>query len=303
VRRLALLPVLAAALFAGPEGDPPASPPASYYLRELRPFGIDVDGLTPLVLSPLAEEKIPLTCPDRLVVCTSRAGTAGRVRPFLKALGEIAFPQEEQDGVLRSVEAKIVEIWRSLDASATQQGKGPPVRVFFKHYPRELSELDGARAVTLHATLYSVPDLYFDISTAAIGHDPVDVERAAGVQGLLLDIRKTWRITPHGPRLIEASIEVTEEVRNALRGPGLCQLLEEPSISAVATDSGAIMHFELYHGERWGLLWVDRAQDGPVDGWASAYHIPYDPAGKPNLETEPLPARVVAHLLELASRA
>ncbi|MGQ0614294.1 MAG: hypothetical protein ACT4PV_11205 [Planctomycetaceae bacterium] len=296
--RLALLLVSSAVLCAAVEPEP-----ASYYLRELRPFGLEVDGVTPLILSPLAQEKIPITCPERLVVCTSPVGGRGRVVPFLKALGEVTFPKGAPEGLVQSVEAKIERIWRAIEAGATRELAGPPVRVFFKHYPREPSEMGGARAITLHATLYSVPDLFLDMGSTAISHDLAELARAPAVPGLILDIRKTWRITPQGPRLIEASIEVTEDVHNALRGPGLCQLLQDPSVSAVAADAGAIMHFELYHGERWGMLWIDRAVTGPVDGWARAYHIPYDADRTSSLETEPLPAPVVARLLELVGRA
>ena len=304
MRRLALLSLLGAAYGAGPS-DAPTLPSISesYYLARLRPHGADIDVMTPTVLSPLGREDVPCSCPDRLVVCTSPKGYEEAVRPYLDALGSVRIGGGGGGGVAKEAAQKLEATFKELSDRARGEVKEPIVRVFFKQYPRERSELPGERAVTLHATIYSVPDLYFDRASLTIAHAPDAMASGRLVPGVMVDIRKTWRFTSRGPRLIEATVEASRDVRHATRGARLGDVAGDASVAKIASDSGSIQHFELYHGERWGFAWFDRAAEGDPDVWAKAYHIPYSADRPAPAETESLPPATVEALLALVAKA
>jgi len=272
----------------------------SFYFRALRAGGISIDEMTPTVLSPLREEDVPRSCPERMVVCTSKEGYARWVRPFLDALRPVAFEAGEGGGVRREACRRIERAFAELDGAALGEVKRPVVRVLFKHYPRDLP---GGRAVTLHATIYSVPDLFFDAKLVEATNAVRQGDEPRPVPGALLDVRKTWLLGKAGPRLVEASIEATTEVRNFPRGPRLGALLEDASVRHLAQDEVSMAHFEMYAGDRAGLAWFDRACEGPPDPLAIAYAIPFSGDGKATLEREPLDAALVKRVLEICARA
>lgn len=272
----------------------------SFYFRTLRAGGISIDEMTPTVLSPLAEEDVPRSCPERMVVCTSKEGYARWVRPFLDALRPVAFEAGEGGGVRREACRRIERVFAELDAAASGEAKRPVVRVLFKHYPRDLP---GGRGVTLHATVYSVPDLFFDAKLVEATNALRPGATARTVEGALLDVRKTWLLGKAGPRLVEASIETTTDVRNFPRGPRLGELLGDASVEHLARDEVSMAHFEMYGGDRAGLAWFDRAREGPADPVAIAYTIPFSGAEKASLEREPLEEALAKRLLAICARA
>ncbi|MGQ0612655.1 MAG: hypothetical protein ACT4PV_02740 [Planctomycetaceae bacterium] len=295
----ALTALLGLALLGVAEGEEP-----SYYLRRIRPSGIEVDDMTPTIVSPLPTEIVPEACPERLVVVCGKRGYADSLRPYLAALGLPGFGAIPAEGLAGEVAAALEATWKLLAKAAEGEPTAPPLRVLIKHYPQELP---AGPCFTLHVTFFTVPDPHLegDEATRAEGPSTDRKIEERSVPGAWFDIRATYLLKAGERRLLEASCEATTRVRRPARAPRLAQLLQEKSIEPLGADERGAAHFELYAGDRAGFAWFDRSWGvGASDPWAVAYRAPWRPMGEPpSSERATLPAALLDRLLAFVRRA
>jgi hypothetical protein len=268
--------------------------PSSYYLRTFRADIVSIEGLTPLLLSPLDREIIHPNCPERMVVRTGRDGHAGDIRPYVAAVGPLGLPTPSE-GLAAEIVSRLEEGWSTVrDLAAGPVGQ-PHLRVLVKHYPRP--KLPGA-CYTVEVDFYTVPDPLFDASK-------LDLETPGRtVRGLLFEWRKTWQTEGPAPRVIEAVMEVQGAIEVAVPRSRFWDLAGEPALQA-ARDERAAEHFEGYAGgKRYGLAWFDASCGrGPERPHRYAYRIYFSSGqGRPRLKQETIGGPLAARLRELVQR-
>ena len=276
-------------------GEPPGGEP-SYYLRRVRTAGLAVDDMTPTILSPLLVERVPESCPERLVVVCAKRGYRDLVGPYVEAMGPPGLGAGE--GLVRDVGARLEAAWGELARAVSGEPGPTPYRVLVKHYPQDLP---AGPCVTIQTAFYSVPDPHLDAERAP--HEPAT--GGGVVPGACLDLRATYLLGAEGRRLIEASLQLTTRVRVHPLAPTLARLLREKSIEPLGDDPRASAHFERYRGDRAGFAWFDRSWGaGERDPWAVAYRAPLGEDGEPAAcEAEPLPEALRARLRAFVEKA
>ncbi len=80
--------------------DEPESEP-SYFLRKIRGPGIEIDTMSPRLISPLEKESHEPPLSNCLVL--PGKGDYTNIRPYLDAMGEMEFPAQEDGGLTREV--------------------------------------------------------------------------------------------------------------------------------------------------------------------------------------------------------
>jgi hypothetical protein len=277
--------------------DDPVSEP-SYFLRKVRGAGIEIDKMSPRLISPLAEEA-HLPPRKNCVVLPGKGDYAG-IRPYLVAMGELDLQAPKEGELAREVTDALAKTWKELRAVAGKPVGTPLLRILTKHYPRD--DLPG-RCFTIQVTFFTVRDPYFDDG----GLTPELAERVKGkvVDGLMFEVRKTYQTKNAQRRLIEAEVEVTEKVGGYFGRKSFPQLSGLESVSGFAGDEFFGAHFQLYGGgERRGLVWYDRSFGlGKADVWAGVFRAIRSSEAAQKVKTAKLPPKLTAALLSLVERA
>ncbi len=265
-----------------------ASP--SFYLREIRKAGLNVEVMQPYIVTPHACDKLSGDCPDEVELIAADDTYATKVRPYVQALGRIAFPPTA--GLERVAETLNRE-WTAIRTVANGKPAEPPLRVVATLYPRER---DPGHCVTVRATFATVPDPLFEKEAA----------RAPEVQGVLYMLWKTYQLAGDEPKLIEAGVEVTTDIKTFGWRSDIATVAKPKDLPQTWTrDKLAGGHFYGFGGgTRLGMTWIDRsAGKRAVDPWAAVYtidqHVETD---TPTVEIAPMPEAWKAHLLELIER-
>ena len=264
--------------------EPSPVDPDSYYLGAYRNGVVPVRRMTPLLLSTREHERVPASCPPELVV---RPG-AGQTAAFVEALGALGLPAQTDDLFVKNTTDRIVDGWQTVQAAARGAAETPPLRVIVKHYPRPA--LPG-RCFTIEVGFYDFDDPLFEGKQA---------RRLPDSPGHLLEWRKTYQTQGGNVRLVEASLEMQQDVAYGPLRWHIGELLRERPELAPLRDEDAGQHLrDMGAGERRGLLWFDLACGlGPTQPYACAYKIVGSWAGdEPNLRTRPLPEATAAALV------
>jgi len=274
----------------------------TYYLGKLRTSGVMIDAMTPLLLTPRADEKIPDHCPDRLAVLRGADTHADVIAPYLAAFGDVVFQDDGgPETVYHAATNALREQWRILHTLVKGPVTTPPLRIIVKHYPRPT--LPG-RCFTIQTTIFNVPDTYFDREW--LQQNMPRSHEAAPVRGLLYEFRKTYQTEGDRLRLIEAQIEVHTHVLMLPRRRTVLDLMGVASVGKVGPDLASVDHFIVYGGGvRSGMLWVDgSAGQGEAEPWARAYSIVRESMeGKPRVREAALSAEAEAALRKFVERA
>jgi hypothetical protein len=280
--------------------------PPGYYLSKITKTGLVIDAMTPTLLTSLEHENVPASCPPRLTILAARGGDShdAHVRPLFDAIGKIRLSTPETNSLAAETALALSQHWRDLKTTLDRPVTTPPIRVMYKHYPRPRLPGD---CVTLHATVYTVPDQHFDQQWF---REEMRKHHASGggrggmaIRGVLIDLRRTYQLEGGPPKLVEASLEVHDNVSLVRRAPFGQLLGEEPH--EMLRDREAESHFlMLGGGTRRGLVWIDRSVGlRELDPWARAYRISVvSMREKPNVETEEISRTVVKDLIELVQR-
>ena len=281
-------------LLAAPD-DPDSEP--SYFLRKIRGPGIEIDTMSPRLISPLVKEFHKPPRPGCVVL--PGKGDYTNIRPYLDAMGKMEFPAPEDGGLAREVTDALAKSWKDLLATTSKPVGTPLLRILTKHYPR--IDLPG-RCFTIQVTFFTVRDPYFDDRMT-----PELLERIKGkvIDGLMFEVRKTYQTKNARRHLIEAEVEVSEEVVGYFGRKGFAQLSGLKSVAGFAHDTFFGAHFQPYGGgQRRGLVWFDRSFGlGKADVWTAAFRAIRSSEAAQEVKTAELPPKVAAALLSLVERA
>jgi hypothetical protein len=281
--------------------------PPGYFLTNLHQGGVEIDAMTPMLLSPLRHEHVPQSCPPNFVVLTTKDEDSHEqhVRPLFDAIGDIRLGSPETTGLGADAAVALAKHWRDLETALDRAVTKPPVRVLYKLYPQP--DLPG-RCVSLHMTVYTVPDQHLDQSWFREEMRRHYMQRGdrdkMDVRGVLVEIRRTHQLEGGPPRLVEACVEVHDQVSAGARRQTLGTLLGQDS-HELLQDPEQVAHFMIYGGGvRRGLVWIDRSVgQGELDPWARAYRVSQESIReKPHIETEKISGTLVKDLIELAQR-
>ena len=104
---------------------------------------------------------------------------------------------------------------------------------------------------------------------------------------MILEVRQTWQFAGGTPRMIEASIELTDDF-DSIRPRGFPRRFFEPEVARIVVDESRAGHFEGFGGgHRRGWVWVDRAAGlGSARGWSAAYTVRPTPERDRGLDDE-----------------
>ncbi len=270
----------------------------SYFLRKIRAADIEIDTMSPRLISPLVAE---LHEPPRTgCVVLPGKGDYTNIRPYLDAMGKMEFPAQNDEGLAREVTDALARSWKELLTTAGKPVGTPLLRILTKHYPR--IDLPG-RCFTIQVTFFTVRDPYFDDE----GLTPELLERIKGkiIDGLMFEVRKTYQTKNGQRRLIEANVEVSEKVSGYFGRKGFPRLSGEKSLAGFAQDEFFGAHFQPYGGgERRGLVWYDRSFGlGKAAAWAVAFRAIRSSETAQSVKTAKLPPKLTAALLSLVERA
>ena len=258
----------------------------SYFADKLSPSGIEAPRFCCTVLTPRRTEIAEPQHLD-LRVYPGEDSYAASVRPYARAIGDLALAAGSAPPLAREVARELTVQWSAIRRLAEGAAAEPPLRVFVKHYPR--ADLPG-RCVVVHATFYNVYDRHFDRQ-----------RRPGSDRGVLFHVRKTVQLDGAAPRVIEAMIEVhaTTGGESGWNLPTGRQLGKE-RVGAVGLDDQYATHFEDFAaGVRHGLAWYDRAAGaGAADLASFAYRVEDS-----NVAAVALTGELESALLAFAGRA
>ena len=168
--------------------------------------------------------------------------------------------------------------------------------MFAAHYPR--AELPG-RCIGIVVTLHDLPDPMVEDDVIAAEQFARSLHENFEADGMLLEVRQIWQLDGDRPRLIEATIELTDQFDRIMSRVPPSGYFGDPGIERITFDKTRGGHFGPFGGgARRGLLWVDRSCGiGEPDSWSATYRM--RPARTPE---SPLPPAVVKALKDFVTR-
>ncbi len=270
----------------------------SAFLRT-RKVPLAVDRMSPLVLSPLTKERFPPPMPRCKV--EGGGGTYDSIRAYLDEVGDWKFAGADNAPVLAAVSVELEKTWKALRAVAAGDLGEQPLRVMFKHYPREDLEKG---CYTIHTAVFTLPDPFFD--NGADLATLMENTKGKTIPGLLLEMRQTYRVKSGAARMIEAGVEANPKVTGRFHRNAFAGLLQTPEVTAFTKDAYAGGHFHVYGGgERVGIYWCDRSMGkGEPKPWGVAYRATRT-TDEPryDVKTEALSPENAKALREIVSRS
>ena len=179
---------------------------------------------------------------------------------------------------------------------ATIRERTGEFKVVAMHFPRP--DLPG-RCVGVQVIFHDVPDPMVEDDAAAADEFARALHERFHAPGMLLEIRQIWQLEGSEPRLIEATMELTDQFDRLMRRDPPRGYFGLQAVEKITFDQARGGHFAAFGGgQRRGLLWVDRACGiGEPDPWSAAYEM--RPARTPDA---PLPPHVVEALQEFVKR-
>ena len=170
------------------------------------------------------------------------------------------------------------------------------MKAFVSYYPRK--DLPG-KCVGIQVVFHDLPDPMVADDVAAAEQFARDLCEHFRAPGMLFEVRQTWQLDGPRPRLIEATVELTDDFdqiahRDVPRG-----FFEDPAVERITCDRTRGGHFSPFGGgARRGMIWVDRSVGlGEPRPWSASYRM--RPMGEFEIELDP---DVIDALREFASR-
>ena len=140
------------------------------------------------------------------------------------------------------------------------------------HYPRP--DLPG-RCFALVVAFHDLPDPHIVQDRARYRRFLMRDGREPPMSGVLFEVRQVWQTAGGAPRLIEATVEVTDRLTAAGGRNFGSSMFSNARVSEITCDITRGGHFGQYgRGTRRGLIWCDRSQGiGPPEPWSAAYRV------------------------------
>jgi hypothetical protein len=168
--------------------------------------------------------------------------------------------------------------------------------MYAAHYPRR--DLPG-RCIGIQVSFHDLADPMVEDDGPAAEEFAQSLRERFQAPGMLFEIRQVWQLDGAEPRLIEATLELTDKFDRLMKRNPVLGYLGDPDVEKITFDKARGSHFAAHGGgHRRGLLWVDKSFGvGAPDPWSASYCM--RPARAPE---SPLPPAVVKALKEFVSR-
>ncbi len=204
---------------------------------------------------------------------------------YLDAVG--AFPTDlEHDPIA----AELAQVFRALPAQSEQ------MRGVVSHYPRR--DLPG-KCVAITTVFHTLPDEHIMEDMPGVQRLLLRLGDGRATAGMLFEVRQVWQTEGDEPRLIEATVEVTDRFRSRAMRDIHTGLFRNGAVNRITIDMTRAGHLSKYGGgTRRGLIWCDRSFGiGQPRPYSAAYRI--RPHSEVRLDLDP---QAVTALREFVTR-
>ena len=157
-------------------------------------------------------------------------------------------------------------------ALARLRGRETSLRALVTHYPRE--DLAG-RCVAIVTAFHDLPDSTVAEDEAAFVEFVSALRRGIPASGTLFEVRQVWQLAGAQPRLIEATVDLTDAF-NTFTPRYLPEgTFPDEAVHAITADVTRGGHFEYAGGgTRRGIIWCDRSMGlGEPRPWSAVYRL------------------------------
>ena len=158
------------------------------------------------------------------------------------------------------------------DAFADLHRRAPSLKAFVSYYPRR--DLPG-RCVAIQTVFHDLPDPMIENDGEAAEQFARDLHDHFFAPGMLFEVRQVWQLEGDRPRLIEATVELTDEFERLMERNVPKSMFGDADVERITCDIARGGHFRPFGGgARRGLLWVDRSFGiGQARPWSAAYRL------------------------------
>lgn len=261
------LAVLILSTGCGEEQSAPVRLEGSFYQAEIRDGDLRVADMIPTAIVEADCVELGAECPPNLTLLEGPTNAAELNAKYLQAL-HIDLFSSALDECCGDHATALRRVLAALKSSSAAADPADRMKSLVKHYPHPRA---GKDFIVLHATFFTVPDTHFEQGRLATMRG-----EAGSVPGVMLETRATYRTDVTPPRLVEAVVEVSEELREAGRRIATTTLLRREQIPAGLRDDPQWggHFFEYGGGVRRGLYWCDRNMgQGTANPWSIAYML------------------------------
>ncbi|MEM8882516.1 MAG: hypothetical protein AAGD14_00435 [Planctomycetota bacterium] len=170
------------------------------------------------------------------------------------------------------------------------------MRMLVAHYPRP--DLPG-RCVAVVTAIHTLPEPHIEEDQDLLRHYYRGMRKRRPYAGMLFEVRQVWQTEGGTPRLIEATIDLSEGFVAPARYRGFVALLGDARALRITEDITRSGHFHMYGADRrGGLLWCDRSYGlGEPEPFMAEYEI-----GRKRRIERSLPPALVAQLKNYVTR-
>ena len=186
--------------------------------------------------------------------------------------------------------AELAQAYASLPA------RGSALRGLIVHYPRP--DLPG-KCAAIVTTFHDLPDFTIAEDLEEFGRYTNELAAGHPKPGMLFEVRQVWQMEGAEPRLIEATIELSDNLRTLAPRRLAPDFFRDSMVQKISVDAMRGGHFEYAGGgDRRCVTWCDRSAGiGPAKPWSAAYRV------RPKREfSKPLNPAIVTALKEFVSR-
>ena len=157
-------------------------------------------------------------------------------------------------------------------AFARLRGRPESLRALVTHYPRD--DLAGS-CVAIVTAFHDLPDHTVAEDEAAFAEFVSALRRGVPTPGMLFEVRQVWQLAGSQPRLIEATVELTDAFNTFTPRHVLDGTFPDEAVQAITADVMRGGHFEYAGGgARRGIIWCDRSMGlGEPRPWSAAYRL------------------------------
>ena len=170
----------------------------------------------------------------------------------------------------------------------------PNLKMFVAHYPQ--ADLPG-RCVGVLVVIHDLPDPMVRNDLGAAEEFARALHERFAAPGRLLEIRQVWQLAGERPRMIEATIELTDQFDRLMHRKPPIGYFGDDDVERITFDRARGAHFSPFGGgARRGLLWTDRSCGlGESDPYSAAYRM--RPARTPDAPLSPAVAEALREFI------
>lgn len=146
------------------------------------------------------------------------------------------------------------------------------MRALVTHYPRK--DLAGT-CVAIVVVIHDLPDETVREDQEAFQKFTSKLEHGRGMPGRLFEVRQVWQLAGQQPRLIEATVELTDQFVSLSQRHIVDGFFPDATVHKISADVTRGGHFEYAGGgTRRGIIWCDRSMGiGEPRPWSAAYRV------------------------------